>query len=126
MRVGKKKHPSYRVVVADARSPRDGRIIEAIGHYDPRPEPSVVKIDTERATYWLERGAQPTDQVRKLLEIARRGGEAAETPAPARKPVKATPAGSVQQPESEPEEVPGERGDQPTEGAPGGEVEVGS
>lgn len=95
MRVGKKKQPSYRVVVADARSPRDGRIIEAIGHYDPRAEPSVVRIDTERAAYWLERGAQPSDQVRKLLDIARSGPAAEEAPAPAARPVKATPAASV-------------------------------
>lgn len=104
MRVGKKKQPSYRVVVADARSPRDGRIIEAIGHYDPRAEPSVVRIDTERAAYWLERGAQPTDQVRKLLDIARSEGPAGEAPPP-RRAVKATPAASVGsgRPESEPD-----------------------
>ncbi len=69
-RKGKKKQPSYRVVVADSRSPRDGRYIEQIGRYDPRQEPSLVEIDTDRASYWLERGAQPSDQVRKLLEIA--------------------------------------------------------
>jgi small subunit ribosomal protein S16 len=70
MRVGKKKQPSYRVVVADSRSPRDGRIIEAIGNYQPRLEPSGVTIDSERAVYWLQQGAQPSDQVRKLLEIS--------------------------------------------------------
>jgi small subunit ribosomal protein S16 len=69
MRVGKKKQPSYRVVVADSRSPRDGRIIEAIGHYQPRLEPSGVSIDNERAVYWLEQGAQPSEQVKKLLEL---------------------------------------------------------
>ena len=69
MRVGKKKQPAYRVVVAHARSPRDGRIIEAIGHYNPRSDPSMVEIDTDRAVHWLERGAQPSDSVRKLLEI---------------------------------------------------------
>lgn len=69
-RKGKKHQPTYRVVVADARSPRDGRFIEQIGRYDPRQEPSVVEIDNERAAYWLAQGAQPSDQVRKLLEIS--------------------------------------------------------
>jgi small subunit ribosomal protein S16 len=70
MRVGKKKQPSYRVVVADSRSPRDGRFIEVLGQYAPREEPSVVKIDNDRALHWLRVGAQPTEQVGKLLEIA--------------------------------------------------------
>jgi len=69
-RIGKKKQPTYRVVVADQRSPRDGRYIEQIGRYDPRQEPSVVVIDNERALYWLGKGAQPSDAVRKLLEIS--------------------------------------------------------
>ena len=70
MRVGKKKQPTYRVVVTDARSPRDGRFIEVLGQYAPRAEPSVVTIDTDRALHWLNVGAQPTEQVGKLLEIA--------------------------------------------------------
>jgi len=70
MRVGKKKQPSYRVVVTDSRSPRDGRFIEVIGQYAPRAEPSVVTIDSERALHWLKVGAQPTEQAGKLLEIA--------------------------------------------------------
>jgi small subunit ribosomal protein S16 len=69
-RVGKKRQPSYRVVVADSRSPRDGRYIEQIGRYDPTTDPSIVEIDNERAAYWMERGAQPSSQVRKLLEIS--------------------------------------------------------
>lgn len=69
-RKGKKKQPTYRVVVADSRAPRDGRYIEQIGRYDPRQEPSVVVIDNERATYWMSQGAQPSDAVRKLLEIS--------------------------------------------------------
>ena len=69
-RTGKKKQPSYRVVVADSRSPRDGRIIESIGRYDPRQDPSVVEIDNERAQYWLGNGAQPTERAQKLLEIS--------------------------------------------------------
>ena len=100
MRVGKTKQPTYRVVVADQRSPRDGRIIEAIGHYNPRIEPSLVAIDTDRADYWLSVGAQPSDQVRKLIEIARSGGDVTGEPTPAAKAtragaVKATPAASV-------------------------------
>jgi small subunit ribosomal protein S16 len=67
MRVGKKKQPSYRVVVADGRSPRDGRYIEIIGQYAPRQEPSFFTIDDEKALAWLKKGAQPTDQVQKLL-----------------------------------------------------------
>ena len=120
MRVGKRKQPTFRVVVADARSPRDGRIIESIGHYHPRNEPSLVNIDNERALYWLQKGAQPSDSVRHLLRISGAwteftgepqktlpGGEAPATPAtsatsatsatpaaPA-KPRKATPAASV-------------------------------
>jgi small subunit ribosomal protein S16 len=69
MRVGKKKQPTYRVVVADSRSPRDGRFIEILGQYAPRAEPSVVSIDGDRALAWIEKGAQPTEQVAKLLEI---------------------------------------------------------
>jgi small subunit ribosomal protein S16 len=70
MRVGKKKQPTYRVVVADARSPRDGRIIETIGHYGPRQEPSYVDIDADRALEWLRKGAQPTEQAQKLLAVS--------------------------------------------------------
>ena len=65
-----KKAPFYRVVVADSRSPRDGRFIEEIGYYDPNTEPSVVKIDEEKAKKWLATGAQPTETVAKLLKVA--------------------------------------------------------
>ena len=68
-RMGAKKAPFYRVVVADSRYPRDGRFIE-IGYYDPTKEPSVVSIDKEKADKWLANGAQPTDTVKKLLKIA--------------------------------------------------------
>ncbi|MEM9608022.1 MAG: 30S ribosomal protein S16 [Actinomycetota bacterium] len=68
-RVGKKKQPHYRVVATDSRSPRDGRFIEIIGTYSPRSEPSAVKIDGEKALHWLRHGAQPSERVRKLLEI---------------------------------------------------------
>lgn len=65
--MGSKKNPIWRVVVADQRSPRDGRIIESIGHYNPQTEPSTIKIDRERFEHWVERGAQPTNTVRKLV-----------------------------------------------------------
>ena len=68
--MGKKKQPTYRVVVADQRSPRDGKFIDAIGRYDPRPDPSIVEIEEEKALEWLRKGAQPSDPVRKLLEIS--------------------------------------------------------
>lgn len=70
MRMGKKKQPTYRVVVADSRSPRDGRFIETIGFYDPRQDPSVVRIDRDKADKWLAQGAQPTEAVARLLKIA--------------------------------------------------------
>lgn len=70
MRMGKRKQPTYRVVAADSRSPRDGRFIEIVGTYEPRAEPSVVKIDNDRAAHWLSKGAQPTETVRKLLQIS--------------------------------------------------------
>jgi len=69
-RMGKKKQPSYRVVVVDSRKPRDGAYIEQIGRYDPRQEPSLVEIDNERALDWLQKGAQPTERTKKLLEIS--------------------------------------------------------
>ena len=68
--MGAKKNPFYRIVVADSRSPRDGRFIEEIGYYDPTKEPSVVKIDAEKAKQWLDNGAQPTDTVREILKKA--------------------------------------------------------
>lgn len=69
-RLGQKKSPFYRVVVADARAPRDGRFIEEIGTYNPNVEPSEVKIDAEAAQKWLSNGAQPTETVAKLLKNA--------------------------------------------------------
>ena len=70
MRMGKKKQPTYRVVAADSRAPRNGRFIEIIGIYQPRQDPSVVRIDNERALHWLRHGAQPTERVEKLLKIS--------------------------------------------------------
>ena len=69
-RVGKTKQPQYRIVAADERSPRDGRFIEIVGHNNPRQEPSALTVDNDKAVKWLSQGAQPTDRVRKLLEIS--------------------------------------------------------
>ncbi|MBQ7037615.1 MAG: 30S ribosomal protein S16 [Clostridia bacterium] len=69
-RMGAKKAPFYRVVVADSRYPRDGRFIEEIGYYNPLEEPAVVKIDVEKAQKWIANGAQPTDTVKDLLKKA--------------------------------------------------------
>ena len=69
-RMGQKRNPIYRIVVADARSPRDGRFIEEIGTYDPNHQPSVFTVDTEAAKKWLANGAQPTDTVEKIFKLA--------------------------------------------------------
>jgi small subunit ribosomal protein S16 len=68
-RMGAAKRPFYRVVVADSRSPRDGRFIESIGRYHPLEDPSLIEIDQDRALYWLGQGAQPSEQVRNLLRV---------------------------------------------------------
>jgi small subunit ribosomal protein S16 len=67
--MGKKKQPTYRVVAADSRSPRNGRFIEIVGTYDPRAEPSAIRIDEDKTLAWLQKGAQPTERVEKLLRI---------------------------------------------------------
>lgn len=77
-RAGSKKNPIYRVVVADSRMPRDGRFIEMIGEYNPQHEPSLVKIDKEKALKWLEKGAKPSRTVAKLLKIANVRGDKQE------------------------------------------------
>ena len=69
-RMGAKKAPFYRIVVADSRYPRDGRFIEEVGYYDPTKEPSVIKVDEEKEKKWISNGAQPTDTVKALLKIA--------------------------------------------------------
>ena len=69
-RHGAKKAPFYRIVVADARRPRDGAFIDRVGTYNPRTQPSEINVNTEKAQEWLAKGAQPTDQVRKLLKIS--------------------------------------------------------
>ena len=137
MRVGKKKQPTYRVVVADSRSPRDGRIIETIGHYGPREEPSRVQIDSDRALDWLRKGAKPTEQVQKLLTVTgvwetftaerpnpgtkldRRGHVTGRGPARntvvAEKPVAEAPAPAAVAADGDAEDAP--TGDAPTEDA---------
>jgi small subunit ribosomal protein S16 len=106
MRVGKKKQPTYRVVVADSRSPRDGRFIEILGQYAPRQEPSFVQVDTDRAVHWLRHGAQPTEQAAKILEISgvweayrtATGKDAAAKPAPKQPTPKAAPPAPAESP----------------------------
>ena len=91
MRMGKTKQPTYRVVVADSRSPRNGRFIEIIGTYDPRHEPSVVKIDTDKANDWIRKGAQPTETVARLIKVA----ESKPAPAAAAEPTPAADQGEA-------------------------------
>jgi small subunit ribosomal protein S16 len=90
--VGAKKKPQYRLVVADTRSPRDGRFIETVGHYNPRTDPPSVQVDHERVAYWLQHGAQPSEAVAKILRRAERlatvGAPAGAAPtSPAERPV---------------------------------------
>ena len=73
-RVGSKKNPLWRVVVSDQRSPRDGRFIEAVGHYNPQTDPSTIVLDEQRLNHWLSRGAQPTNTVKRLLKAHASGG----------------------------------------------------
>jgi small subunit ribosomal protein S16 len=82
MRVGKKKQPTYRIVAADSRSPRDGRFIEIVGTYAPRSDPSEINVKSDKALAWLSKGAQPTETVKKLLVITGVWGdyEATRTP----------------------------------------------
>ena len=79
-RVGAKKQPSYRVIVADQRSGRDGRFIEIIGHYNPRTEPATMVVKEDRALYWLQRGAQPTEAVARILDKTGVLAKAAQAP----------------------------------------------
>ena len=83
MRMGKTKQPTYRIVAADGRSPRDGRFLEIVGFYEPRKEPSGIDVDNAKAIAWLKKGAQPTDRVQKLLEASGAWGEFKGTSAPA-------------------------------------------
>jgi small subunit ribosomal protein S16 len=82
-RVGSKKNPIWRVVVTDQRSPRDGRFIESVGHYNPQTDPSTIVLDQPRLEHWLARGAVPTSTVKSLIKAQARAPQAAEEPAPA-------------------------------------------
>lgn len=111
MRMGKKKQPTYRVVAADARSPRNGRFIEIVGTYQPRLDPSVIEIDNDKAVAWLHKGAQPTERVEKLLKISGAWetftGVAPDVPAvPAPTPNKGYTAPSPAKPKPAPAEEP--------------------
>jgi small subunit ribosomal protein S16 len=109
MRMGKKKQPFYRVVAADSRSPRNGRFIEIVGTYDPRSEPSTIEIDNSKAVAWLQKGAQATERVEKLLKVSGAWDEFKGLPAgtsvtapPAPKPVKKTEAPKAEAPAAAP------------------------
>jgi small subunit ribosomal protein S16 len=120
MRMGAKKRPFFRVVVADSRSPRDGRFIENIGKYHPLSHPSVIEIDEERAIHWLQNGAQPSDPVKVLLQKTgiweRFSGEAPPPPKPA-KPQRAS--AEPAEPAAPAEEPPEDTGPaDATEGSP--------
>jgi small subunit ribosomal protein S16 len=104
MRMGAKKAPFYRVVVADSRSPRDGRFLENLGVYHPNNEPSKVEIDTEKASAWLAKGAQPTEAVAKLLAIA--GIETMAERKQAAKALRATVAKAKAEPKAKPAKAP--------------------
>tara|TARA_Y100000588_G_scaffold332572_1_gene370892 strand:+ start:1128 stop:1589 length:462 start_codon:yes stop_codon:yes gene_type:complete len=110
MRMGKKKQPTYRLVAADSRKARNGRIIEALGFYDPRRDPSVIEIDNEKAVAWLRNGAQPTERVEKLLKISGAWedfrGEPAAAPAAAPAPVEEAPVDEATAEEAPVEEAP--------------------
>jgi small subunit ribosomal protein S16 len=149
-RVGSKKNPIWRVVVADQRSPRDGRFIEAIGRYNPQTDPSTIAIDEERLNHWLARGAQPTGTVKQLIKAqAASGGPAAADgaaepeaePPPAKAPeadsseaeappAEAEPAeapeADASEAEAPPAEAPEEAGEGPPESAPPGEPAPGA
>ena len=112
-RVGSKKNPIWRVVVADGRSPRDGRTIETIGHYNPQTQPSRIQIDRERLQHWLDRGAQPSNTVKKLIRAENTG---VEKPAggPPPEPVPAT--RSEPEPEAAAEPAPAAEAESAAEG----------
>lgn len=88
-RMGAKKDPKFRIVVAESKSPRDGRFVDEIGHYNPQPKEAVLKVDAERAKYWMSVGATPSDQVKSLFKKA---GIATPTRATRKKVKKAKPA----------------------------------
>jgi small subunit ribosomal protein S16 len=112
-RVGSKKNPIWRVVVADQRSPRDGRFIETIGRYNPQTEPSTIAIDEERLQHWLARGAQPTGAVKQLMKAQAKSG-ASQIPEPEPEPAAPAPGPAAPAP------GPAAPAPGPAEPAPGG------
>ncbi len=98
-RMGRKKQPSYRIVVAERLAARDGQFIETLGHYDPRTEPVTIHVDADRAKHWLSEGATPSDTVRSLLKKAGVFSTAAATPEPAT--AEPAPADAATAPEAE-------------------------
>jgi small subunit ribosomal protein S16 len=119
-RVGSKKNPIWRVVVADGRSPRDGRSIETIGHYNPQTQPSRIEIDRERLQHWRDRGAQPSDTVKKLIRAENTGFDMPASAAPAPVPTPAAPAEEA--PVAENEAGEGGPGEEPSADVPEDEV----
>ena len=110
-RVGSRKNPVWRVVATDGRSPRDGRVLEIVGRYNPQPDPSEIVLDRERIDHWIARGAQPSDTVRKLIRAVERGAPPAAAVA-ATKPA-ATAVAEPEPAEAEPE--PAEAEPEPAE-----------
>jgi small subunit ribosomal protein S16 len=129
MRVGKTKQPTYRVVAADARSPRDGRFIEIVGTYQPRHEPSTILIDDEKALKWLREGAQPTETVEKLLKINGTWEQfkpgTSDIPRTRPLPKKAAPVAEAPAAEAAPEPTAPESPDAEAVEAPAAEVDAG-
>ena len=126
-RVGSKKNPIWRVVVADGRSPRDGRFIETVGHYNPQTQPSTIVLDRERLQHWIERGAQPSGTVKKLM----RAGNAPAPVAAEEPPAAVEPAAAESDAPEELGQAAGESATEtsestaaeltePVEGVPGG------
>ncbi|NNE73438.1 MAG: 30S ribosomal protein S16 [Acidimicrobiales bacterium] len=136
MRMGKKKQPTYRVVAADSRSPRDGRFIEILGTYEPRQDPSVISIDNDRAVHWLSHGAQPTERVEKLLKISgaweQHTGETVVVPTPTAKVTVAADSKPAEEPvaaeaavaEALAEDAPAEAAAEEASAAPAEEAEA--
>jgi small subunit ribosomal protein S16 len=126
-RMGAKKRPFYRVVVADARSPRDGRFIEMVGYYDPLPDPVVVKLQDERIRYWMATGARPSDAVRELLErqgvLEAKPRRARPTPAVAANEAESGPSQALAA-AAEPEEVASPEEEVSSEASAGDPAEV--
>jgi small subunit ribosomal protein S16 len=109
-RVGSKKNPIWRVVVADQRSPRDGRFIETIGHYNPQTQPSTIRLDEERLQHWLARGAQPSGTVKQLVKAYAKSGGAAGAAAAGAAVAEAQPEAAEPEAEAAPAEAEPQEG----------------